>query len=144
MSAFSQSSQVTTTYRWIVFGIVVGLIFLGPLLLQFTDSSIQELKSVSQEAPQEPFDTSTFLLVFIAMAAGFPAIGIGTYLLYQGNQFRVAPPFPSLGSRVMVDTPIMKSSSARMRGHALMVGGSLVILSGLGLPILAWWLAENL
>jgi len=144
MSRARQFTLVNSKYRWLVLFIFVGMIILGVVFLQFTESYIQELKSVSQEAQQEPFDTSTFLFVFIAMAAGFPAIGIGTYLLYQGNQFRVAPPFPSLGSRVMVDTPIMKSSSVRMRGHALMVGGSLVILSGLGLPILAWWLAENL
>ncbi|GJL67038.1 MAG: hypothetical protein NPIRA05_20090 [Nitrospirales bacterium] len=144
MSASSQSSQATTTYRWIIFGIVVGLVFLGALLLQFTDSSIQALKSVSQEFSQETFDTSTFLFVFIAMAAGFPAVGIGTYLLYQGNQIRVTPPLLPPECRMVVDTSVMKRFRDRVRGQALMVCGSLVILSGLGLPILAWWLAENL
>ncbi|GJL63623.1 MAG: hypothetical protein NPIRA04_22770 [Nitrospirales bacterium] len=144
MSRASQFTLVNSKYRWIVLFILAGMILLGLVFLQFTESYIQELKSVSQEAPQEAFATSTFLLVGIAMVAGFPAIGIGTYLLYQGNQIRVAQSFRTPGSRVMVDPPIAKRSSARMRGEALMVCGGLVIMSGLGLPILAWWLAENL
>jgi len=123
----------------------VGMILLGLVFLQLTESYVQELKSVSpQVSPQEAFNKSTFLFVFIAMAAGFPAIGMGTYLLYHGNQIRVTPKIPSSGTRTIVDMPVTKDLSAMVRGQALMVCGGLVIMSGLGFPILAWWLAENL
>ena len=78
------------------------------------------------------------------MAAGFPSIGMGTYLLYLGNQIRVTEQFSSPRSRIVVDSPIKKGFSARVRAQVLMVCGSLVIMSGLGLPLLAWWFAENL
>ncbi len=130
-------------YRLVVLLLFFGMVVLGVVFIQLTESYIQELKQLSQESPQQAINKSAFLLVFIAMMAGFPAIGIGTHLLYHGNQIRLSQQFPSPGSRVIVDTPIVEGPRAVLRGQLLMCGGGLVIISGLVLPIVAWLMTQN-
>ena len=143
MSSSPKILSASKKYRWLVLLIFLGMILLGLVFMQLTESYIQELKQLSQDSPRQAMNKSAFLLVFIAMAAGFPAVGIGAYFIYQGNQIRVTRQFPSPGTRVIVDTPIIEGSPAILRGHLLMVGGGLVIVSGLALPIIAWWVTEN-
>ena len=130
-------------YRWIVLVILFLMVLLGLLFLQLTETYIEELKRLSQDAPQQALDKSAFLFVFVSMAAGVPAIGIGAYFLYQGYRIRVTQQCPLPDSRVIVDTPIIEGPRAIMRGHILMICGGFIIISGLALPIIAWRLTET-
>ncbi len=143
MSASQKNFLSSSKYRWLILIMLAAMLILGWVFLQFTESYIQGLKELSQESPEQALNKSLFLLVFIAMAAGFPAVGIGAYFLYQGNQIRVAQKFPTTGSRVTIDTPIIEGPRAILRGQLLMAGGGLVIISGLALPLVAWWISEN-
>ena len=131
-------------YRWLIIVIFFAMLLLGLIFLQLTELYIEDLRELSQKSPEQAMNKSFFLLVFISMMAGFPAVGMGTYLIYQGNQIRITRQFPSPGTRVIIDTPIIEGPRAIMRGNLLMVGGGLVVISGLALPIVAWWLTENL
>ncbi len=120
------------------------MLLLGVVFLQLTESYLQDSKPSSQESPPEVFGRSTILVVFIAMAAGFPAIGIGTYLLYNGTQIQATQKYALSKAQMRDDFPSRKDSRSSLKGQALMISGGIIIMSGLSLPILAWWLAENL
>ncbi|GJL56759.1 MAG: hypothetical protein NPIRA02_38910 [Nitrospirales bacterium] len=143
----SSSSQVLSTkklYRWLVPLLFIGTILLGVVFLQFTESYLQELKPSSLEPPSEALGRFSILVVFIAMAAGFPAIGIGTYMLYHGTQIQATQKYASSQSQVRDDFSRRKDARSSLKGQALMVSGGVVIIGGLSLPIVAWWLVENL
>ena len=131
-------------YRWLVFLILGAMLLVGWVFMQLTDSYIGELQQLSQKSPEQAMSKSAFLFVFIAMAAGFPAVGIGAYFIYQGNQIRIAQQIPLPGARVMMDTPIIEGPRATLRGQLLIAGGGLVVIVGLLLPLLAWWVTETL
>lgn len=131
-------------YRWLIIILFFAMLLLGVVFLQLTESYIEDLRELSQKSPDQAMDKTAFLLVFISMMAGFPAVGMGTYLIYNGNQIRTSRQFPSPGTRVSVDTPIVEGPRAVLRGRLLMVCGGLIVISGLALPIVAWWLTENL
>ena len=83
------------------------------------------------------------LLLGITMLAGLPAVGMGTYIAYLGNRIRVTGQIPPPGTRVIVDTHVIKGTPAKVRGAICMVLGGLVIVCGLGLPIVAWRLIQT-
>ncbi|WP_447968450.1 hypothetical protein [Nitrospira sp. M1] len=144
MSSSSQVSSIKKPYHWLVPLLFIGMLLLGVVFLQLTESYLQDSKPSSQESPPEVFGRSTILVVFIAMAAGFPAIGIGTYLLYNGTQIQATQKYALSKAQMRDDFPSRKDSRSSLKGQALMISGGIIIMSGLSLPILAWWLAENL
>ncbi len=143
MSSSPKILRASTKYRWLIMVIFLAMVLLGWLFLQMTQTYIQDLKQLSQHAPEQALNKSSFLLVFISMMAGFPAVGIGTYFLYQGNQIRRARQYPSPGTRVLKDTPVLEGTPAIMRGQLIMGLGGFVVVSGLGLPLVALWLMDS-
>ena len=146
MSTPSPQKVMTASkkYRWLIIILFFVMLLLGLVFLQLTESYIEELRELSQRSPEQAMNKTAFLLVFISMMAGFPAIGMGTYLIYNGNQIRITRQFPSPGTRVIVDTPVLEGSRASLRGQLLMICGGLIVVSGLALPVVAWWLTESL
>ncbi len=131
-------------YRWLVFLIVGALLVMSWAFMQFVDTPIQEQPVLGQESLEEGTTGTTFLLVFCAMAAGFPAVGMGTYLMYQGTQIRLTKPVPLPDSPEMLGTAGMEGSRAGTRGNLFIAGGGFVLISGLALPLIAWWISEHL
>ncbi len=136
--------SASRTYGWLFVLVVLAMLALGWAFMEFSNSYIHELKQLSQSPPEQAFNASTFFLVVLAMVAGFPAVGIGTYVTYQGNQIRQAQQIPLPVSRVREGTQMMKGPRALLRGRLLILCGGLLILSGLVLPLIAWWASENL
>lgn len=130
-------------YRIIMITLLLGLVVLGIGLIVFTNSYIQELEHIAQQAPDQALRDTGLLLLGITMLAGLPAVGIGAYLGYLGNQVLSTGQFPPPGTRVIVDTHVVQGFPAKVRGVLVMVLGSLVILCGLGLPIVVWRLIQT-
>ena len=130
-------------YRMMVIVLLVGVVVIGMGLILFTNTYIHELEQVAQQAPEQALMNTGLLLLSITMLAGLPAVGIGTYVIYLGNRIRVTGQIPPPDTRVVVDTTVITGKPARVRGMILMVLGSLVILCGLGLPIVFWRLMQT-
>ena len=130
-------------YRMMVMLLLGGMVVIGMALILFTNTYIHELEQVAQQAPEQALRNIGLLLLSITMLAGLPAVGIGTYILYLGYRIRVTGQIPPPDTRVVVDTTVIKGRPARVRGMILMVLGSLVILCGLGLPIVFWKLMQT-
>ena len=130
-------------YRMMVIFLLLGAVAIGIGLILFTNTYIHELEQVAQHAPEEALMNTSLLLLGITMLAGLPAVGIGTYVIYLGHRIRITEQIPPPGTRVVVDTTVIKGKAARVRGIVLMVLGGLVILCGLGLPIVFWKLMQT-
>ncbi|UCE62619.1 MAG: hypothetical protein JSU59_06935 [Nitrospirota bacterium] len=111
-------------YRSLIVILSVGLLVLGIGFIFFTHSFLQSIKPSPQQAPDQARLNKDLLLLGITMVAGLPAIGIGTYLAYLGNQIRITSP--------------------RMKGPLLMVSGGLIIVCSLVLPLVVWWMSQTL
>ena len=111
-------------YRLLTIALFVSLLILGAGLILVAHSFLHSITPFPQQTPDEGGLNKELLLLGITMMAGLPAIGIGTYLAYLGNQSRI--------------------SSSRMKGPLLMVVGSLIIVCSLSLPIVVWWMTQTL
>jgi hypothetical protein len=122
---------------------LVGLVVLGVGLFLLTNSFLQAIKPSAQQSPEQaPIDTG-LLLLGITMLAGLPAIGIGTYLAYSGNQIRITSPIPQTETGRVVDPQIIKRTSPRIKGPLLIVSGGLIIVCALVLPLVVWWMTQT-
>jgi len=111
-------------YRFLIVILLVGLLVLGIGFIFFTNSFLQAIKTSAQQSPEQAPINRDLLLLGITMLAGLPAIGIGTYLAYLGNPIGITSP--------------------RMKGPLLMVSGGLIIICSLVLPLVVWWMSQNL
>ncbi|MCA9471682.1 MAG: hypothetical protein MRJ96_12290 [Nitrospirales bacterium] len=143
MPSFSKSVSAKPWFGWLVFLILLGMILLGWIFLQLTETYLGELKGLSPDVPQPSFDTSAYLLILISMAAGFPAVGIGTYFLYRGHRMRVTQQRSVSKNLAIEHAPVIGSTRAITRGLVLMISGGLIIISGLAMPLIVWRLAET-
>ena len=135
-------TNLNKKYRILLVTMLVALVVLGVGLIVFTQSFLQAIKPSAQQSPEQARINTDLLLLGITMLAGLPAIGIGTYLAYSGNQIRTTSPIPQTETGRVVDAQIIKGTSAKMKGILLMVSGSLIIACGLVLPVVAWWMSQ--
>ncbi|MDX1410844.1 MAG: hypothetical protein R3351_01685 [Nitrospirales bacterium] len=117
------SIPIPKRYRFLVVMLLVGLLVLGIGFIFFTHSFLQSIKPSPQLGPDQARLNKDLLLLGITMVAGLPAIGIGTYLAYLGNQIRITSP--------------------KMKGPLLMVTGALIIVCSLVLPLVVWWMSQE-
>lgn len=126
-------------FHLIIIALIVGALGLGLLLIQLTMSLVEQFQVQPVQSPEGVLLKKGILFLFMAMAAGIPAVGMGAYLMYEGNRIRDAEHIPLSGSRVIRDTPVLKGQPAKSRGIVFMVLGALVLGVGLVLPIVVWW-----
>jgi hypothetical protein len=108
-----------------------------------THSFLQGIKPSATQSPEQAALNTDLLLLGITMFAGLPAIGIGTYLAYSGNQIRMTSPMPQTETGRVADDQIIKGTPAKMKGTLLMVSGGLIIVCALVLPIMVWWISQS-
>ena len=130
-------------YRMMVILLLLGMVGIGIGLILFTNTYIHELERVAQQAPEQARRNTSLLLLGMTMLAGLPAVGIGTYVIYLGHRIRITEQIPPPDTRVVVDTTVITGKVARVRGLILMGLGGVVILCGIGLPIVFWKLMQT-
>ena len=101
----------------------LSLLVIGTGLILLTHSFLDAIKPSPQQTLNQVRLNKNLLLLGMAMIAGLPAIGIGTYLAYFGSQIR--------------------TTSSSMKGPLLMVAGILIIVISLALPIVLWRMTQN-
>ena len=111
-------------YRLLMVVLVLSLLILGTGVILLTQTFFQSIQPSLQQTSEQSGLNKDLLMLGITMVAGLPAIGIGTYFVYLGNQIRFTSP--------------------RMKGPLFMVFGGLIIVSCLVLPLLVWWMSETL
>jgi len=135
-------ANLNRNYRILVIILFVSLLVFGIAFLLLTNSFLQALKPSAQKFPEQTPFNKELLLLGITMVAGLPAVGIGTYLAYLGNQMRVKSSIPQTNTGERLASKIPKGSLVHIRGPLLMVSGGFIILCALALPLVVWWMSD--
>ena len=110
-------------YRSLAIFISLGILVIGIGLLFLTYTALNDINPSLQSRSGSSLLKKDLLFLGVTMIAGLPAIGIGTYLAYLGNQ--------------------MRGTSQLLKGSLLMVSGSVLIVSCLVIPIIVWWMTQG-
>ncbi len=129
----------TKRFRLIIIVLIVVGLGLGLLLVQLTMSLVEQLQARAIQSPERVLLKESILFLFMSMAAGIPVVGMGAYLMYEGNRMRDPEPIPLPGSRLIMHTTALKEQPDKSRGIVLMILGALALGVGLVLPIVVWW-----
>ena len=114
------------------------LALFGGALIYFT---MEYLSSVTQgDAPPTPEAIHQIGLMFlvVTMMAGFPAVGMGAYVMYIGSRIRATGQWPPTGMGFQSKAPVMLGARANLVAFSAMGLGGILVMTGLFLPLLGW------
>ena len=120
------------------------LALFGGALIYFT---MEYLSSVTQgDAPPTPEAIHQIGLMFlvVTMMAGFPAVGMGAYVMYIGSRIRATGQWPPTGMGFQSTSPVVLGARTNLVGLSTMGLGGILVLAGLFLPLLGWRLMNML
>ena len=137
-------TSVVTPYRRVIITLLVGFLIVGGILIQFTQSYIDQLEKIAEGSPEEALMQATFLVIPLSVVGGIPLVGMGAYFLCFGNQAKTTRRFKSPGTGRVRDTDVIGGQSTQTRGIFIMVLGGLVIVCGLSLPLIFIWLMKSI
>jgi len=134
-----KSSQKT-----LLLSMLVILALFGGALIYFT---MEYLSSVTQgDAPPTPetIHQIGLMLLMMMMMAGFPAVGMGAYVMYIGSRIRATGQWPPAGMGFQSKEPVMLGARTNLVGFSTMGLGGILVMTGLFLPLLGWRLMNML
>ncbi|MGE3939345.1 MAG: hypothetical protein AB7F90_11810 [Nitrospirales bacterium] len=144
MDKLTRFKQTNRTLLVIMLGTMT--VFGGSLLyftLEYLES-VPELTHPSSQASQDTIHQVGLLMMAVTVLAGMPAVGFGAYVMYLGSQIRVTGQWPPAGMGFQSIAPNMLGDRAGWIGLLVMGLGLVLILTGLGLPIVGWQLGQLL
>ena len=116
---------------------MVGTLTLfGGALAYFTT---QYLSQITQpDVPSIPATVEHIGLLFlvVTMLAGIPAVGMGAYVMYIGSRIRATRQWPPAGLGFREKNPVLLGHRATLIGVLVMGLGLVLVVTGLGLPLL--------
>jgi hypothetical protein len=114
------------------------LALFGGVLIYFT---MEYLSLATQgDAPPTPetIHQIGFLFLVVTMMAGFPAVGMGAYVMFIGSRIRATGQWPPAGLGFRSKTPVMLGVRTNLVGVSTMGLGGILAIVGLILPLLGW------
>jgi len=130
--------------KTLLLGMLVTLAFFGGALIYFT---LEYLSSVTQgDAPPTPqtIHQIGFMFLAVTMMAGFPAVGMGAYVMYVGSRIRATGQWPPAGMGFQSKSPVMLGVRSNLVAFSTMGLGGILVMTGLFLPLLGWRLMNML
>ena len=124
--------------------LLLTLTIFGGALVYFT---MEYLSSVTgSNAPPTPETIHQIGLMFlvVTMLAGFPAVGMGAYVMYIGSRIRATGQWPPAGMGFQSKTPVMLGARTNLVAFSTMGLGGVLLMTGLFLPLLGWRLMNML
>lgn len=124
--------------KTLLLAMLIILALFGGALVYFT---LEYLSSVTQEnaAPTpETIQQIGLLFLVITMMAGFPAVGMGAYVMYIGTRIRATGQWPPAGMGFRSKTPVVLGARTNLVGYGTMGLGGILVIVGLMLPLLGW------
>ena len=118
--------------------LLVSLTIFGGALIYFT---MEYLSSVTQgDAPptSETIHQIGFMFLVVTMMAGFPAVGMGAYVMYIGSRIRTTGQWPPAGMGFQSKAPVMLGARSNLVAFSAMGLGGILVMTGLFLPLLGW------
>ena len=128
-----KSSQKT-----LMVSMLLILALFGGALLYFTMEFLAAMEE--GDAPTTPAIFQQIDLIFLAVTimAGFPAVGMGAYVMYIGSRIRATGQWPPAGMGFQSKVPVELGVRTNLVGFGTMGLGGILTLFGLSLPLLGW------
>jgi len=124
--------------------LLVTLMIFGGALIYFTMEYLSSVTGSNAPLTPETIHQIGFMLLVVTMMAGFPAVGMGAYVMYIGSRIRVTGQWPPAGMGFQSKAPVMLGARANLVAFSTMVLGGILVLTGLCLPLLGWRLMNML
>ena len=114
----------------------------GGALLYFTQQYLESVADPGVRPTQEAIHQIGLMMVVVSALAGMPAVGFGAYVMYLGSRIRVTGQWPPAGMGFRTAAPMKLGARAGWVGAVVMGLGLVLILAGLGLPVVGWQIGQ--
>jgi hypothetical protein len=124
--------------------LLVTLTIFGGALIYFTMEYLSSVTGSNAPPTPETIHQIGFMLLVVTMMAGFPAVGMGAYVMYIGSRIRATGQWPPAGMGFESKAPVMLGARANLVAFSTMGLGGILVMTGLCLPLLGWRLMNML
>ncbi len=129
---------MNSSKKILMVGMLLILALFGSALIYFT---MEYLSAVAQDdVPPTPVTFQQIDLIFfgVTIMAGFPAVGMGAYVMYIGSRIRATGQWPPAGMGFQSKVPVELGVRTNLVGFGTMGLGGVLTIVGLSLPLLGW------
>jgi len=130
--------------KTLVLMLLVTLMIFGGALIYFTMEYLSSVTGSNAPLTPETIHQIGFMLLVVTMMAGFPAVGMGAYVMYIGSRIRVTGQWPPAGMGFQSKAPVMLGARANLVAFSTMGLGGILVMTGVFLPLLGWRLMNML
>ena len=130
--------------KTLVLMMLVTLTIFGGALIYFTMEYLTSVTGSNAPLTPETIHQIGFMLLVVTMMAGFPAVGMGAYVMYIGSRIRATGQWPPAGMGFQSKAPVMLGARANLVAFSTMGLGGILVMTGLFLPLLGWRLMNML
>jgi hypothetical protein len=130
--------------KTLVLMMLVTLTIFGGALIYFTMEYLASVTGSNAPLTPETIHQIGFMLLVVTMMAGFPAVGMGAYVMYIGSRIRATGQWPPIGMGFQSKAPVMLGARANLVAFSTMGLGGILVMTGLSLPLLGWRLMNML
>ncbi|MFA9562975.1 MAG: hypothetical protein ACERKU_11615 [Nitrospirota bacterium] len=124
--------------KTLVLMMLVTLTIFGGALIYFTMEYLASVTESNAPLTPETIHQIGFMLLVVTMMAGFPAVGMGAYVMYIGSRIRATGQWPPSGMGFQSKAPVMLGARANLVAFSTMGLGGILVMTGLFLPLLGW------
>ncbi len=124
--------------------LLVTLTIFGGALIYFTMEYLSPVTRGDAPRTSETIHQIGFMFLVVTMMAGFPAVGMGAYVMYLGSRIRATGQWPPAGMGFQSKSPIILGARANLIAFSTMGLGGMLAMTGLFLPLLGWRLMTML
>jgi hypothetical protein len=122
-----------------LFVMLLGTLTLfGGLLIYFTSEYLSSVTQGDAPPTSEAIQQIGLMFLMVTMMAGFPAVGMGAYVMYIGSRIRATGQWPPAGMGFQSKSPVILGPRTNLVGFSAMGLGGILVLAGLFLPLLGW------
>jgi hypothetical protein len=130
--------------KTLVLMLLVTLMIFGGALIYFTMEYLSSVTGSNAPLTPETIHQIGFMLLVVTMMAGFPAVGMGAYVMYIGSRIRATGQWPPAGMGFQSKAPVMLGARANLVAFSTMGLGGILVMTGVFLPLLGWRLMNML
>ena len=124
--------------------LLVTLTIFGGALVYFTMEYLSSVTGSNATPTPETIHQIGLMFLVVTMMAGFPAVGMGAYVMYIGSRIRATEQWPPAGMGFQSKAPVMLGARTNLVAFSTMGLGGVLLMTGLFLPLLGWRLMNML
>jgi len=135
---------MNSSKKTLMVSLLAILALFGGALIYFTMEFLSSLKQSGAPPTPEIIHQVGLMILVVTMMAGFPAVGMGAYVMYIGSRIRATGQWPPAGMGFQSKAPVVLGPRTNLVGLCTMGLGGILVLAGLFLPLLGWRLMNML